>query len=51
MYLGDNEQYQLRMKDGGIMKAVAHNPWGKMRKKGSIAWISIAPLNVILLKK
>lgn len=51
MYLGDNEQYQIRMKDGGTMKAVAHNPWGKMRKNGSIAWIRIEPSNVILLKK
>ncbi|OIN98070.1 spermidine/putrescine ABC transporter ATP-binding protein [Candidatus Desantisbacteria bacterium CG1_02_38_46] len=48
-YLGDNEQYHLRLGDNSLIKAVAHNPFGQVRQKGSKVWIYIEPQNVILL--
>jgi ABC-type Fe3+/spermidine/putrescine transport system ATPase subunit len=50
MYLGDNEQYQLRMKDNRIMKAMVRNVSGMARKKGESVWISVQAKNVVLLR-
>ena len=50
-YLGDDEQYHLRLADGRTIKAVAHNPFGKVYQKESNLWIIIKPQNVVILKE
>lgn len=49
-YLGDNEQYQLLLSDGSLIKAITHNPFGQIRQKKSKVWISIKLQNVVLLR-
>jgi len=50
-YMGDNEEYTLRVNNTYPVKSIMHNPSGQSREKGTRVWISVEPEDVILLRK
>lgn len=49
MYLGDNEQYALRLADGTIVRAVEYNPCARMAEIGEKISVQFDPRAVVVL--
>ncbi len=51
LYMGDNEQYFVRLNDGTLLKAVEHKPAEQKALSGQNANLSFDPKDVIILKE
>jgi iron(III) transport system ATP-binding protein len=51
MYLGDSEQYCVRLADGSLVRAVDHNPVTKTAEIGDRVAVKINPQDVVVLPK
>ncbi len=51
VYLGDNEQYLLQLKDGSIFKAVEYNPGLHQMRIRDEVYVVFAPEDVVLLRQ
>ena len=51
MYLGDSEQYSLRLPDGSFVRAVEHNPTARKAEVGDRVALQVDAHQVIVLPR
>jgi ABC-type Fe3+/spermidine/putrescine transport system ATPase subunit len=51
MYLGDSEQYSLRLKDGTFVHAVEYNPTTRKADVGDQVVLQIAAIDIVVLPR
>jgi iron(III) transport system ATP-binding protein len=49
MYLGDSEEYSLRLVDGTLFRAVEHNPANRKAERGDRVVLEVDPQDLIVL--